>query len=220
MRSFQRRVIRDVKQREDDHQHDWHHNQQTAARALLVFVFATPLDVVTGRQLRLGRDRILRFVNETPNITTAHVQEHRAAQQTVLAGDHRRALVFADVGKLSQWNRRASRRHDRNLRERIATAAKLCSVTHAHRKAAAAFDCDRKIGFADAFFDRVLDRSGVDSITRGRGPINLDVDVRRTADLFGVDVFRAGHRAHDICDAPRQLLQRLQIVAEDLDADL
>src|SRR5947207_1410705 len=99
----------------------------------------------------MARDRILRFVNETPNITTTHIQQHRTAQQAVLTGDHRWALEFTDIGKLSRWYRRAGRRHDRNLRERFATAAKLRSVTHAHRKAAAAFDRYREIRFTDAF---------------------------------------------------------------------
>src|SRR6266550_5933642 len=107
VRGFQRRVISDVKQTEDNDEYDWHNYQQTTSCSLLVFVLAAPLDVVTGGQLRLARDRILRFINEATHVTSPNIEQHRPAEEAILAGNHRRALDFRDFSKLRQWDRRA-----------------------------------------------------------------------------------------------------------------
>src|SRR6266849_6356272 len=76
VRSFQCRVISDVKQSEDNDEHDWHNYQQATAGAQLVSVLAAPLDVVPGGQLYVSRDRILCFVNETAHVAPACIQKH------------------------------------------------------------------------------------------------------------------------------------------------
>src|SRR6266536_416716 len=91
----------------DEHQHNRHDDEQATPGTLLVLVLAAPLEVVTGGQLRLPRDCILCFVNKAANIAPTHVQQHRAAQQSILAGNHCRALYFTNVGQLRQRNRHA-----------------------------------------------------------------------------------------------------------------
>src|SRR6266404_9786723 len=104
MRGFQNGVIGEIEEAKDDYQHYWYHDQQALARALLVFVLATPVDVVARRQFHLVRKFRLGLVNEAAYIATADIQQHRSAQEPVLAGDHHWSFDGANLGQLRQWN--------------------------------------------------------------------------------------------------------------------
>ena len=90
--------------------------------------------------------------------------------------------------------------------------AELRSITNAYWKAAAPFDGHRQIRFANAFL--------INAVTRGGGAIYFDIDVGRAADLFGINILGAGHIANDIGCSTRQILERFQIISENLDANL
>ena len=44
------------------------------------------------------------FLNESPDVTALHVQQHRREQQAVLRGDHRRTACVLDPGDLTERN--------------------------------------------------------------------------------------------------------------------
>src|SRR6267378_2369925 len=107
MRGFQNGVIGQVEETKDDYQHYWYDDQQALARALLVLILATPVDVVARRQLQLVRKFRLGLVNEAAYIATAYIEQYRSPQQPVLAGDHRWSFDGANLSELRQWNGRA-----------------------------------------------------------------------------------------------------------------
>jgi len=149
----------------------------------------------------LLRKSLRRFVDKTADVTPAHIQQHRTAQQTVLARDHGRALHRSNVGQLCQGNRRPGWRRDGDLAQGLRTPTKLRRITNPDGKAAAAFDRDGEIGFAYALLDFILNRFRVDAVACGGGAINVNVDVRRAANLFGIDVLGARHAEHGPGDA-------------------
>src|SRR2546422_10449168 len=99
-----------------------------------------------------------------------------------------RSTLFPYTTLFRSWNWLARWRSNRNLLDRLNTSAKFRSETHPHRKASPSFDRHRKIRLTDSFLNRVLDCSFVDAITRRGCAVDLDVDIRRAADLFGIDI--------------------------------
>src|SRR5260370_25132478 len=93
-------------------------------------------------------------------------------------------------------------------------------VADPHRQALAALYREREIGLADRRLDYVLDDAYGDAVARRRFPVHPDVEVRRAGHLLGVDVRRARDATQNVGDGPRPLLQDVEVVAEDLHADL
>ena len=104
MRCFQHRAVCEIEQSEDDYQHDGYDYKQAVACALLVLVLSAPRDVVARGKLHLPHDGRLRFFDEATDIAPSHAQEHRAAKESVLAGDHRRPCDCANLSKLGERN--------------------------------------------------------------------------------------------------------------------
>src|SRR5262245_37316175 len=73
---------------------------------------------------------------------------------------------------------------------------------------------------ADGDLDDVLDVGGRQAVARQRAPVQPDRQHGQPADLLGLDVGGPGNLLNDALYATRHLQQRIEIVAEYLDADV
>ena len=158
------------------------------------------------------------FLNEAPDVTALHVQEHRREQQAVLRGNHRGTTGVLNPSDLTERDLRASGRGHEDLTERLRIRAVLRRIPNPDGKTLAALDGRRQGGLSDRRLNHLLDVADTDPKARGGGTVNLDVEVLTTGDLFGVDVARARDSAHRVTDLPRQFLEHGQVGTEDLHA--
>ena len=78
----------------------------------------------------------------------------------------------------------------------------------------------RDVLAADAGLDDVEHVLRAQAVARHGLAVHLDLEVRLALHARGRDAGRAGNLAHDALDLERLLLQRVEIVAENLHADL
>ena len=109
---------------------------------------------------------------------------------------------------------------DGHAAERLRARAVLGRVPHPHREALAALDGQGEVRLADRGLDDVLDGADRDPVARRRLPVHPDVEVGGARHLLGVDVGGPRNRAQHLRHGPRPFLEHLQVVAEDLHADL
>ena len=109
---------------------------------------------------------------------------------------------------------------DEHRAEGLRIRAIRVRIAHAHRKALPPFDGRGQRRFADGVRDHVLDVTDADAIACGGRPVDLDVQVLAAGHLLGIDVAGARDLPDDVRDLPRQPLERPEIVAEQLHADL
>src|SRR6185503_1180627 len=107
-----------------------------------------------------------------------------AAQQSVLARDHRRAVDLSYARDLGEWYLCATGRVHQQPAQRFRARSKLLCVTHSRGEPPSPFDRDGEICLTDAGVDDVLDRRYVDAVARGGLPVDLDVDVRLAGERF------------------------------------
>src|SRR6266576_404197 len=202
MRSFQNGVIDHEEEAKDDYQYYGDHNHQSLPGALLVFILTAPIHVIAGRQLHLAGKLRLRLVDEAAHIATANIEQYCSPQKPVLAGDHGWSFDGANLRQLRHGNGCAGWGSNRNLPQGCGTAAILLRVAHTDWKTPAAFDSNCEVRLADAFLDRVPDGANIDAVTGCCRSVDMNVDIRRAADLLRINIGCAWHSLHYLSDSP------------------
>ena len=87
MRCFQSGVVGQVEETKDYYQHYGNHNHQPLSGALLVFILATPVHVVAGRQLHLARKPWLGLVNKAITLSGRKPADRDFIEQLSTMGD-------------------------------------------------------------------------------------------------------------------------------------
>ena len=127
---------------------------------------------------------------------------------------------MTNLRDLPQRHLRAVGRRHKDSGQRGGVAAVFGSVADAHREPLAPLDRQREVRLSYCGLDDVLDRADRDAIA-GRGfPVHAHVEVGRAGHLFGIDVHSARDRAQRVGDGPGPLLEDVEVVPEDLHADL
>src|SRR4030095_12164621 len=68
MRRFDRRVVGEIQQTEDDDEHDGYDEHQPLSRSLLVLILSAPREVITSWKLHLFRDDGFRLIDESSDV--------------------------------------------------------------------------------------------------------------------------------------------------------
>ena len=195
-------------------------SSQSVLRADLVFVLATPFNRHARRQRNFLREPRLRFLHEAAEVAALDIRLHEHAQTPVLAVDFARPNLAADFGHVAERNKFSCRRRHEQIAEPRNVVAFAALQADLDRNPLAPGNRGGNIFAADAGFDQIQNVLRAQAVARHRHAVHLDVEIRLALRARRGDADRAGNFPHDALDLERLLLQRVQIVAKNLDADL
>src|SRR5436190_15063973 len=122
-----------------------------------------------------------------------------------------------DLRDLSQRHLRAVWTCDDHARQRLRARPVLRGVTDPDWEPLAPLDREGEIGFPDRRLDHVLNGAHRDAVARRRLAVHPDVEIRGARDLLRVDIRGAGNSPQHLGYGPGALLERRQVISEDLD---
>ena len=196
-----------------------HDDLEPLAHADHVLVLAAPLQHVAGGQSQLLPDQLLGLLHVAADVPAGHVHVDVAGQEAVLVADHRRPADQLDVGELGQRHLRPRGGLHQDPSQTVQVVAELARVAHVDRVALAALDGGGHVLAADGRHDHRLHVVDGEPVAGELVAPGLEVDEVAAGHALGEDAAGAGHLPHQALELAAQLLDLLEVRAEDLDPD-
>src|SRR5215467_2965926 len=206
-----------VEDQEDQQDRKRQNRQQAALRALLVLVFAGPVDGIALWQLYAGTDFLDGLLDRAAEVTAAHAVFNRDVARISLAIDLRGPVQDLDVRQLRQRNAFAARRQEPDT---LYSLFRIAVVRQIAKHEVVALFPVKHLGqrvAADGGLHGVLNIRDVDAVARGALAIHIKVQVGLANHAKDAKVFHAADRFHDSDNLVALRFKCLEVVAIDLD---
>jgi hypothetical protein len=215
------RIEQAVEQRQDQREADRHDQRQALLGQLQLFELAGPLDPVAVRQFHVAGDPLLRLGDGPAEIAAPHAEfdgnETLVAFMEYVGGPG----VERDVGKFAQRNIAVAAGRgdvtDLDVAHRLEAVAIFRCEADRHGELAIGLEQRRRRGAAERRLHHRIDVAGIEPVTGGRRPVDLDVEIGLTEHAEDAEIGHARDLIHFPQHVAGEVFERRQIRADDLD---
>ena len=176
-----------------------------------------PCDEVAGGQINLLVDGGLGIFHKRADVAADNIGLHGDVALGVLARDLAGTDDLLDRGELVQRHVLPAGRFDQDVADRLGVVPRRLLISHVDVKAADAFKHLPGFGAAHRGADRLLNGGEVDAVARNGSAIRSDQKLRGADHLARLHVGGAVQFTDHGSDLVGACLERVQVVAEELD---
>ena len=180
---------------------------------------AAPPDEVAGRQFHGRVDFLPRLVHETADVAAGHVAFDGDATLGGVAADLRRAVHEGNVRQLTQRHPRAGGSLHPEPLDPLNVLPLRFREAHQNAKRLLAFEDARRFSAANGGVDQIIDVGHIDPVPGNARSVDVDLQIRQTADALDVDVRRPGNFAENAGRLLGFLFEHIEVVTDNLDGD-
>src|SRR5262249_1391435 len=130
---------------------------------------------------------------ETAKIAPSHISKNRGPALPVLAIDHDRASLNANVGQLPEWNTRTARSINKNRGDIFDGITVQLRKTHEKPEALGSFNYLGDDFAGQRGFDQLLHVRRVQPVACNHTAIHLDAELRQPENVLPLHVSRPRH---------------------------